>query len=201
MIKRKTYPFVCEACWVIIQRRNDQTYATNFCLSCCNRETKVVHGQSRGRLYKIWQGMHQRCSNPKDRGYHRYGGRGIIVCKEWTNFIGFQQWASDTGYSETLTLDRKDNDKGYSPDNCRWATPREQAHNRRGGLTWETVACIRQEVQTEPHDALAQKYGVSKATIGLVGRNKIWHDPKYHPPRQSRWLKIQPPTLGQKSSA
>lgn len=83
------------------------------------------------RLYGIWQNMKGRCNNPNDARYDRYGGRGIKVCGEWeTDFIAFHDWAIASGYSDDLTLDRKDNDGDYCPDNCRWATQKEQSNNR-----------------------------------------------------------------------
>jgi hypothetical protein len=76
--------------------------------------------------------MKDRCNNPKDPRYVDYGGRGISVCEEWeTSYEVFRNWAYENGYSETLTLDRENNDLGYSPDNCRWVTPKEQANNTR----------------------------------------------------------------------
>lgn len=73
--------------------------------------------------------MLARCNNPKDRNYHNYGGRGIKVCKRWENF---ELFLKDMGEPpKGMTLDRKNNDKGYSPSNCRWVTAAEQCRNRR----------------------------------------------------------------------
>lgn len=93
------------------------------------------HGGSVGgssRLYRIWGGMKTRCYNPNHRAYAHYGGRGITICVEWLHdFAAFRDWALSNGYREGLSIDRVDNDKGYSPDNCRWITQTEQNKNRR----------------------------------------------------------------------
>lgn len=89
------------------------------------------HGETSTRLYRIWSSMKTRCNNPNRAHYKNYGARGIKVCEEWNDFSCFKKWALSNGYSDTLTLDRINNDKGYYPDNCRWITMQEQSNNRR----------------------------------------------------------------------
>ncbi len=83
-------------------------------------------------LYTRWLNMRFRCNSPKCSNYKRYGERGIRVCSEWdTDFLVFKEWAENNGFKPNLTLDRKDNDGDYCPENCRFTTRHVQAHNQR----------------------------------------------------------------------
>ena len=118
------------------------------------------HGGRNSKLYRIWSNMKDRCNNPDCKVYSDYGGRGIKVCKEWIDdFSAFQKWALANGYKEGLTIDRKDNDKGYSPDNCRWTDRKIQGNNKRNCryITYKgqrkTVAEW-SDITGTPHDTL-----------------------------------------------
>ena len=115
-------------------------------------EASLVHGQSNSRLYRIYNGMKNRCYNQKQQSYENYGGRGITICEEWLkSFTAFEEWALSHGYADDLSIDRIDSNGDYSPENCRWVTRTEQNKNTRrnhlvtiGGRTQPLSAWVRE---------------------------------------------------------
>ncbi|TJU85615.1 MAG: hypothetical protein E5Y10_24660 [Mesorhizobium sp.] len=100
-------------------------------------ERRLKHGATLTREYNTWVGMKDRCYNPQNPKYDRYGGRGIAVCDWWID--SFEHFIADMGLrpGPGYSIDRIENDGNYEPDNCRWATPIEQARNRGGQRVWK----------------------------------------------------------------
>jgi hypothetical protein len=103
--------------------------------SCgCGCAARMTHGDSNKRthLYRVWENMISRCYNHNRHHYRNYGGRGITVADEWrTSYAAFRAWSLAHGFAPGLTLDRRNNDGPYSPNNCQWATRKQQARNTR----------------------------------------------------------------------
>ena len=110
---------------------NIKNGGTKSC-GCQKNKQKMTHGRSNSRFYKIWNGMVHRCTNPKIKAYKDYGARGITICEEWLDVTNFIKWAEKTYPNiEGVSLDRIDNNKGYSPENCRWTDRTIQSVNQR----------------------------------------------------------------------
>lgn len=128
---------------------------------CQKGKSSFVHGCNGDEFYPTWYGMMRRCYNASNHNYSRYGGRGITVCDEWHNPQCFIEWARSTAGSKSpgLTLDRVDNSKGYSPDNCKWSTAKAQANNRRNN-SLETI-----DGDTRTLSEWCSIYGIKPETV------------------------------------
>lgn len=131
------------------------------------------------------EGIIDRCNNPNNGGYKHYGGRGITMCQEWIDSPqAFVDWALANGFSPELQLDRIDNDKGYSPDNCRWVTARENIRNRSNSVITPTIAGQAKflyQVEEITIQDIADYFGINKSTMANVLT-----------PNTNKWTDIEP---------
>lgn len=150
---------------VVASISNVKNGSTSSC-GCVRKEVlkhqnhRTTHGMSDSSEYKIWSGIKDRCLNVENKDYEKYGGRGISICDRWRN--SFECFIADMGNRPTKqhSIDRKDNNKGYGPVNCHWATEKEQQRNRRSNriLTLDGESkCISE---------WAEEYGISAQRIG-----------------------------------
>lgn len=120
----------------------------------------MIDRASRRRIHVAWKNMKQRCSNPSREDFKWYGARGITVCPEWADsFPAFLSWAICNGYEDHLTLERVDSDGPYCPENCRWATKKEQANNRR------TNRRLTINGRTQSIAEWSQELGIDRSTL------------------------------------
>jgi hypothetical protein len=158
------------------------------CKACNARRGRQWYQQrqrSTNGLYSTWVAMRQRCHYPKHEHFPTYGGRGIHVCPAWrASFEAFRQWASQAGYRPGLQLDRIDNDKGYSPANCRFVTPSENARNKRKRerplrtnptLTETQVRQVRALLSSGLSlREIGRRFGVTHGTIWAIKHGRTW---------------------------
>lgn len=130
-------------------------------------EANKIHGKSHTKLHYVWTDMLKRCENPSHHAYKWYGGKGVNVCDEWKEFIAFEKWALENGYKEGLTIDRIDVNGNYCPENCRWATRKQQSNN--------LSTCVFFEFMDERLNItqFCEKYKVSPSNFYKKARNNI----------------------------
>lgn len=136
--------------------RNLSTQCKNC--SIINRKKKQDFLREDHRLYSLWKNMKNRINNPNRDNYHRYGGRGIKICDRWYDFLLFLE-DMENSFEEGLSLERVDNDGDYCPENCKWATKKEQSNNQEKSLELLFEGVIYTESQ------LSEKTGVNRTTI------------------------------------
>jgi hypothetical protein len=175
----------CDKKIVVVRGEHLRSGHTTSC-GCIQKENaakaQTVHSKSRSRIYRIWASLKKRIQNENNKNYKDYGGRGITICEEWeSNFQAFNEWAISNGYTDNLTIDRIDNDKGYSPDNCRWITRKKQCNNKRNN------SYITFRGSTKTLSEWAEEYGIQSSTI-LMRLRRGWSIEKAltTPPRKSK---------------
>ena len=133
-------------------------------------------GRPRSPTYVVWGSMLSRCSNPKVKAYLKYGARGIVVCERWQSFANF---LADMGERPAgLTLERRDNSKGYDSENCYWATRTDQNRNRSNSIFTFDLAqeAIGRYEHGESRKSICARMGVSVSHLGHLIRGTIWRE-------------------------
>jgi len=133
-----------------------------------------THGQAKTKLFRRWASIKDRCYNKNGKDYKNYGGRGITMCDEWFDFANFKKWFDANCKDESLTIDRVNTNKGYFPDNCRFATTIEQNRNKRTTVLNEVAVkairfCHYEMGKTIKQIAVAYKINHNTAYRAIVG--------------------------------
>ena len=151
--KSKNVSWICKCECGKIKKIQGRNLVGGFSKSCgCNKDHQITHGKSKSKLYTVWRSMKSRCYYAKGSEYNNYGARGILVCDRWVN--SFENFFEDmaSSFQPGLQLERKDNQKGYSPYNCKWETVKNQQRNKRTNhlltINNETMSLVEWEEKT-----------------------------------------------------
>jgi len=178
----KLWECQCDCGNTLIVRANNLVNGTTKSCGCLKMavllERSTKHGLSGGhgnytRLYSLWLDMRDRCFRKTNKSYSYYGGRGITVCKKWDDYASFHSWAMANGYKNDLTIERIDTNGNYEPNNCKWATRKEQGRNKRNNR----IITINGETKTliEWTEIFGIPYGVVRQRIhrGMAEYNAL----------------------------
>lgn len=155
-----------------------KTGVGNYCKMCICLNEQHLKAKYQG-LYTTWINMKSRCYSKKSTYYKYYGGRGIVVCDKWRyNFKDFYNWAMTHKFKKGLTIDRRDNDGGYNPNNCRFVTSIENSRNRRSTkLTIKKVIEIKKKLKADIiQRKIAAEYFVNPSNISRINTKDAWVD-------------------------
>lgn len=145
-------------------------------------------GKKTTRLHRIWSNMKARCNRKNHPRYKDYGGRGIKLDEDWNcNFLSFHSWATSSGYDHNLTIERIDNNQGYSPENCKWIPAEKQARNKRDTkLDMAKVESIRRLVSGGiKTSTVAKIFSIDRHHVNAVMRGQIWNERSNKPNESS----------------
>jgi hypothetical protein len=188
--------FLCFCGNEFIANRGNVRYGNTNSCGClkskmvADKNTKHGLRYKNERLYNIWKAMRQRCYNEKSDGYKYYGAKGVTICKAWDDYYIFYIWAIENGYSDNLTIERRNPNGVYEPDNCTWATTLEQARNKRDTIGWDAVKEIRMKYnQGASVKELSEAYSVDRSAVKRVLNNTTYTSPDFKRNRTGRVYK------------
>lgn len=170
--KERYGEFLCDNCGKIVEKRLNNGLRDTAC--GCIREK---HGKTGTRIHRVWLDMRKRCNSESHPNYNDYGGRGIIICKEWEEFKNFYDWAIKNGYKNNLQIDRIDNDGNYKPENCRFVTGKINSRNsRQVKITMNIANEIRSKYKKGgiSQRALGKEYRLAPSSICYILTNRTW---------------------------
>ena len=175
---KHVYEKPCAVCGKMITGEKALVARRKYCSYECAHAAQKIEGVSENgkytKLYLVWCGMKRRCYNSRAKGYNRYGGRGIRVCKEWLDsYPSFRDWAFANRYRDGVQIDRINNDGNYEPENCRWSERKEQCNNRSNTVRITIDGVTKTingwaEGSGVPRNTIRKRYYAGKSGLDLI---------------------------------